>query len=107
MVMVRQHNDGCGVLVHVGFCAVTVLDWTITVKLRNKNFHVNHARLLVGRGEVRRRPERGGVLDRDPGDDRRRSPVPRPAEAGQRPRTEAALAVVNRDLPATLRESEH
>ncbi|MER6473130.1 hypothetical protein [Streptomyces collinus] len=37
-----------------------------------------------------------------PGRDRRRLPEPRPAEPGQWPKLEAALAVVNRDLTATL-----
>ncbi|MFF6888003.1 hypothetical protein ACFY9F_32985 [Streptomyces sp. NPDC012421] len=37
-----------------------------------------------------------------PGDDWRPPPEPRPAEPGQWPKLEAALAVVNRDLAATL-----
>ncbi|MEU1183158.1 hypothetical protein ABZ464_37085 [Streptomyces sp. NPDC005820] len=37
-----------------------------------------------------------------PGHDRRHFPEPRPAEPGQWPKLEAALAVVNRDLMATL-----
>ncbi|MFI8370014.1 hypothetical protein [Streptomyces sp. NPDC085466] len=37
-----------------------------------------------------------------PGDDWRLPPEPRPAEPGQWPKLEAALAVVNRDLAATL-----
>ncbi|AGS67259.1 hypothetical protein [Streptomyces collinus] len=37
-----------------------------------------------------------------PGRGRRRLPEPRPAEPGQWPKLEAALAVVNRDLTATL-----
>ncbi|OIJ68968.1 hypothetical protein WN71_005810 [Streptomyces mangrovisoli] len=37
-----------------------------------------------------------------PGDDRPRLPEPRPAEPGRWPMLEAALAVVNRDVTATL-----
>ncbi|MFC9283434.1 hypothetical protein [Streptomyces collinus] len=40
--------------------------------------------------------------DIGPGRDRRRPPRPRPAEPGRWPKLEAALAVVNRDLTATL-----
>ncbi|MEV5008711.1 hypothetical protein AB0K74_25720 [Streptomyces sp. NPDC056159] len=41
-----------------------------------------------------------------PGHDRRHLPEPRPAEPGQWPKLEAALAVVNRDLMATLPDQE-
>ncbi|MEV5956864.1 hypothetical protein AB0M11_24380 [Streptomyces sp. NPDC051987] len=37
-----------------------------------------------------------------PGNDRPRRPQPRPAEPGEWPKLEAALAVVNRDLTATV-----
>ncbi|MEU2772105.1 hypothetical protein ABZ646_04070 [Streptomyces sp. NPDC007162] len=37
-----------------------------------------------------------------PGDDRPRLPEPRPVEPGEWPKLEAALAVVNRDVTATL-----
>ncbi|MEU2653748.1 hypothetical protein ABZ615_00320 [Streptomyces sp. NPDC007325] len=41
-------------------------------------------------------------LSLGPGDDWQHPPEPRPAEPGQWPKLEAALAVVNRDLTATL-----
>ncbi|MEU6198195.1 hypothetical protein [Streptomyces sp. NPDC047061] len=41
-----------------------------------------------------------------PGRDRQRHPEPRPAEPGEWPKLEAALAVVNRDLAATLPEQD-
>ncbi|SEE97740.1 hypothetical protein [Streptomyces sp. Ag109_O5-10] len=42
----------------------------------------------------------------DPGRPRPRLPEPRPAEPGRWPKLEAALAVVNRDLAATLPEQD-
>lgn len=41
-----------------------------------------------------------------PGHDRQHRPEPKPTEPGQWPKLEAALAVVNRDLMATLPDQE-